>query len=285
MKAYYYLTKPGIIYGNLIPTVGAFLLAAHWHIDFILLIATVVGLSLVIASACVCNNYLDRGLDAKMTRTRRRALVQGTVSTHTALLYSAALGIAGFLTLTFAVNILSAGVAFGGFVAYVALYGFAKRHSVHGTLVGSLAGAAPPVVGYTAITNHLDGAAAILFLTLACWQMPHFYTIALYRLQDYRAAGLPVLPAVRGIAATKRQIIAYIVAFILACSLLTFSGYTGYIYLAGILLMGGFWLQRGLRGLNRPDSSTVGWARQMFVLSLVILPVLSLLWSVGTMLP
>src|SRR5207237_330396 len=111
-----------------------------------------------------------------------------------AILYGAFLGVAGFLALWIFTNIKTVMVALSGFVIYVAAYGFFKRRSSLGTIIGSFAGATPPVVGYLAVADQFDKAAIILFLILLLWQMPHFYSIAIYRLKDYRSAGLPVLP-------------------------------------------------------------------------------------------
>ncbi len=161
-KAYYQLTKPGIIYGNLLNTASGFLLASKWHFGFGLLLATLGGTALVIASACVINNFLDREIDAKMARTKKRALVSGSISGPRALICASLLGLLGFVILGVRTNRLTFGLGVLALFTYVVLYGIAKRRSVHGTVVGSIAGALPPVAGYTAVTNHLDSGALIL---------------------------------------------------------------------------------------------------------------------------
>lgn len=283
IKDYYNLTKPGIIYGNALMAAGAFLLASRQHIDFGLLLAMLAGISLVIASACIFNNYLDRNIDAKMVRTQKRAIVSGAISAHNALLYAAALGLTGFLLLIQLTNPLTALIALMAFVTYIVLYGIAKRLSVHGTLVGSLAGAAPPVVGYTTVTNQFDGGALILFLILVCWQMPHFYAISIYRLADYKAAGIPVLPAVKGYQAARVQIVFYIAAFIAAVNTLTISGNTGYVFAAVMTIMGLMWLYRGLLGFQAPSQEK--WARSMFGFSVIVIICLSMMLSFNSILP
>ena len=283
IQDFYALTKPGIIYGNALTAAGAFIYASQWQIDLLLFLATVGGLSLVIASACVCNNYLDRSIDAKMKRTQKRALVTGTISVRNAMFYATVLGALGFLLLTVCVNALTAGIGLAAFISYVALYGIAKRRSVHGTLVGSIAGAAPPVVGYTAVMNRLDTTALILFLILVCWQMPHFYAIAIYRLKEYKAAAIPVLPAIKGTQAAKIQIIVYIVVFIIAACSLTIFGYAGYFYAAVMLLAGIWWLYRSLHGFKTLNDDK--WARQMFGFSLLVLLAFSATLTVANSLP
>lgn len=282
-KTYYRLTKPGIIYGNILTAAAGFMLASKGHIDFVRLLSTLGGMSLVIASACVFNNYIDRGIDQKMARTKRRALVAGKIRGRDALIFASIIGVVGFMILALHVNWLVFAIGMVAFVDYVVLYGWAKRHTVHGTLVGAISGSAPVVAGYCAVTDRLDTGALILFLILACWQMPHFYAIAMYRFDDYKAAGLPVLPVKKGLQAAKIQIIAYVVAFILACAALTVFGYAGYSYLVVITLLNLGWLYLGLQGFKTPDDKR--WARKMFFYSLLIILGLSIMLSVGSILP
>lgn len=272
-KTYYSLTKPGIIRGNVITAAAGFFLASRGHVNFWLLGATLAGLSLVIASACVFNNYIDRDIDAKMSRTKQRALVRGQISNRHALIFARLLGVLGALILALYTNLLTFALAVTGFVFYVFVYGIWKRKSVHGTLVGSISGAIPPVVGYTAVTGHLDPAALILFLILVVWQMPHFYAIAIYRQPDYEAAGIPVMPIKQGIRRTKITMLVYTLAFIPVAASLTIFGYTGLMYLAIVLVLGLVWLVTCLRGLSTTNDQR--WAQQMFKFSLIVLTALS----------
>lgn len=273
LQTYYRLTKPGIVYGNALPAIAGFLLASREHIHPDRLIIMLVGLSLIIAASCVINNYMDRDIDKRMVRTQKRALVAGTISTRNALLFATVLGVIGYLLLGVFINILSLLLALFLMFAYLVLYGIGKRKTVHGTLVGSISGAMPPVIGYVAGTNHLDLAALLLFLVLVMWQMPHFYAIAIFRSEDYAAAKIPVLPVVSGVHKTKLQIVGYVIALTIVASLLTVFGYTGYVYLVAMTLGCLYWLARGLRGFKTENDNR--WARQMFGTSLLIL----LLWS------
>lgn len=283
LKSYYYLAKPGIIYGNLVTATAGFLLASKNHLDLLLLLETLLGIALVIASACVFNNYIDRDIDKKMARTQKRALVSGLVPVRNALVYASVLGILGFLVLSFSTNLLTVIIGLIGYIDYIVLYGLAKRRSVHGTVVGSVAGAMPIVAGYTAVTNRFDSGAFLLFLILVFWQMPHFYAIAIRRLKDYKAAGLPVLPVKKGVHATKIQILIYILAFSVAVVLLSVFGYTGYIFLAVMGLLCLEWLRRGVQGFGTKDD--IAWARSMFLFSLIITLSLSIMISIGGLLP
>lgn len=171
-KQYLQVTKPGIIFGNLISVIGGFLLASKGSIDYPLFIYTLVGVSLVVASGCVFNNYIDRDIDRKMERTKNRVLVKGLISPAVSLVYATLLGIAGFMLLWFGANPLACWLGVMGFVVYVGVYSlYMKRHSVYGTLIGSLSGAAPSVIGYCAVTGEFDSGAAILLAIFSLWQM------------------------------------------------------------------------------------------------------------------
>jgi protoheme IX farnesyltransferase len=273
MRDYYQLTKPGIIYGNLLTAVAGFMLAAHGHIRFMLLLAMMTGLAAIIGASCVYNNVIDRDIDKQMARTKNRALVVGRISVRSALIFATSLLFLGVAILIIGTNLLTLAVALFGAFAYLVLYGVGKRKTVHGTLIGSISGAVPPVVGYLAVTGHFDSAAGLLFIILVSWQMPHFYAIALFRAKDYAAAEVPVLPVVAGALATKKQVLFYIFALAISSASLTLLGYTGYLYLGAMVLISFFWLLKGLTTFGLEDSAR--WGRQMFKFSLVVL----LLWS------
>lgn len=283
LREYYRLTKPGIIRGNLITAAGGFFLASNGRPDVTLFAAMLAGLALIIAAACVYNNYLDRGLDAKMARTRGRALVTGAISPNHALIFATGLMAAGSLILGLWTSALTLLLALTGLIAYVVVYGYGKRATVHGTLLGTISGALPPVVGYVSVKGRLDVTAGLLFIILVCWQMPHFYAIAMFRSKDYAAAGVPVLPVVKGSSATVRQIIAYVAAFVIACALLTVIHATGYAYLFVMTVAGLAWLSFAVKGLSTqtPDR----WARQIFGFSLFIILVFSVAISLDAYLP
>ncbi|AGB81331.1 Protoheme IX farnesyltransferase [Serratia rubidaea] len=279
MKQYLQVTKPGIIFGNLISVVGGFLLASKGSIDYPLFLATLVGVSLVVASGCVFNNYIDRDIDKKMERTKNRVLVKGLIAPNVTLVYATALGIAGFALLYTAANPLAMWLAVMGFVVYVGVYSlYMKRHSVYGTLIGSLSGAAPPVIGYCAVTNEFDMGALILLAIFSLWQMPHSYAIAIFRFKDYQAANIPVLPVVKGISVAKNHITVYILAFMIATLMLTLSGYAGYKYLVVAAAVSVWWLGMALRGYKTENDSI--WARKLFVFSIVAITSLSVMMSI-----
>lgn len=283
IKLYYMLAKPGIIYGNSLSMFAGFFLASQGTINFGLLLAITAGTGLVIGSGCVFNNYLDRGVDAKMSRTKKRGLVTGQIPPVNALIYGTLLGAAGFLILGLYTNALAVVTGLVGIIFYVIVYGIAKRRTHWATVIGSVPGATPPVAGYVAVSGVFDEAALLLFLILVIWQMPHFYAIAIFRLQDYKAAGLPVLAAVRGADVTKLRILAYVVAFILVAPLLTIFDYTGYSYAVVVMALGLAWFWKGLQEFRATDN--VAWARKMFGFSLMVLLGFCLITSLSPWLP
>lgn len=283
MRTYYELTKPGIIRGNLLTCAAGFLFAADGHVPFGLLGITLLGTALIIAAACVVNNIIDRDIDRLMARTKQRALAVGAIRIRFALLYATVLAVGGLALHIMFVNVLTAGVGLVGFLAYTILYSYAKRHSTHGTLVGTISGATPPVAGYTAVTGRLDVGALLLFLILVSWQMPHFYAIAIYRAKEYKKAKLPVLPVVKGMQRTKTEILSYIIGFVIASLLLSAFGYTGYTFALVTLLLGGIWLKKGLGGFARSDHAV--WGKQMFIFSLVVLLTTSSTLALSSWLP
>jgi protoheme IX farnesyltransferase len=266
--------------GNLITTVSGFALASRGHIDFALFAATLVGLGSVIASACVFNNYIDRITDQKMARTRNRALVKGLISPQSALIFATLLGVFGLGFLAFYTNPIAVITAAIGFFIYVALYSFWKYHTSYATLVGSVAGAIPPVVGYCAVSHRFDMGAALLFMILVFWQMPHFFSIAMFRLKDYSAASIPVLPVMRGAHVTKVHMLLYIIAFMIATLMLILFGYTGYTYLVAAIVLGSCWIYLCVKGFSSDNDPA--WARRMFRLSLVIITILCIMISLDT---
>jgi protoheme IX farnesyltransferase len=284
IQLYYSLTKPGVTYGNAITAVAGYLLATGNNFDPIRFVAFTVGITFVIASACVINNFLDQDIDRLMTRTKTRALVQGKLPGVNAVIFSAVLGIAGLALIYGFTNLLTVGVAAFGWVVYVIFYGMlAKRLSIHGTLVGSVSGAAPILAGYTAVADRIDLGGILLFLILFLWQMPEFYSIAVYRRDEYAKAKVPVMSVVKGIKNTKIQILVYTVFFVVSTLLLSLYGYTGYVYAIVMGALGARWIWLGIEGQRAQDDEA--WARRMFRFSLIVLLAFSGLISVEAFLP
>lgn len=279
-KAFLELTKPGIIFGNLITVLGGFFLASKTHIDFWLLIKTVIGISSIIACGCVINNYYDQDIDKLMERTKNRPMAMGIISNIHALSFAAILFIVGSAALYF-VNLISLYTALIGLFFYVVVYTMCfKRSSIYGTLIGSVSGSTPILIGYIAVTGHFDFGALLLYLILAAWQMPHSYAIGIFRFDDYKNANISLLPIKKGISATKPHMLFWIIIFAIVNILLSFCGYTGFLYLITSSIFSIAWIYLCLKGFNRNTDNSV-WARKMFFFSILCITALSIMMAIN----
>lgn len=282
-RAYLHLLKPGITVSNTISAVAGFFLGVATADDFNgqALIGLAFGIAGVIGSACVANNILDEKIDARMKRTKRREVVTGRVSKRAALVYAVLLGVIGFLLIITLTNALTAILGIVAYVSYVALYGAAKRTTIWSTVIGTLPGALPLVAGYTAMTGRLDLATAVLFAMMVFWQLVHFYAIAMFRRDDYAAAGLPIWSVAKGLASTRRQLFLFVWLFFLSAPLLTIFGYTGVMYAVAMTGVGAIWVVNGFKKY----SDDIAWSRRMFFVSLTVLLTMCLLIAIGGFLP
>jgi protoheme IX farnesyltransferase len=275
------LAKPGIIFSNLITTFGGFWIAAQWNIDWYLLVYALIGTALVMGSGCVLNNYLDREMDMKMSRTKNRALPTGKMRPNVVLWYGIILGIVGTSGLWFLVNPLSALFGLLGLFVYVWIYtAWFKRTSIWSTVVGAVSGAVPPVMGYVAVANQVDMGAVILFAILFLWQPPHFWALGIRRMEEYRAAGFPLLPVVRGSFITKISMVRYVVLLVPTSALLYLYGYVGIIYLIAAVVMGIVWAWMCVNGFRAKEEEA--WAKKTFIFSINYLTILFIIMVIDT---
>ncbi|MFD2613750.1 heme o synthase [Paenibacillus gansuensis] len=280
-KDYIQLTKPRILMSNLIAAFGGFWLASKWDIQWNLLLYTLIGTTLVMASSCVFNNYLDRELDTKMARTSNRPLATGRINPSSVFMYGTVLGIIGLAVLFLLVNTLAGFLGIIGMIVYVGIYtAWLKRTSTLSTAIGGLSGAMPPVIGYCAVSETMDIGAWLLIAILFLWQPPHFWALGIYRKEEYRAAGFPLLPVVKGVHRTKVQMIPYLVLLIAANVAMYLYNYVGWIYLTVTTLLGIYWLVSALSGFKAKDDDL--WARKNFKLSVNFLMILFLVMIVDT---
>lgn len=266
IRNYYWLAKPGIVYGNVTHAFAAALFA--WALtpgSAVEVIWMMLGLALIIASACVVNCIMDRDLDAKMERTKKRPLPMKKISVLSATVYSIILFIAGSIVLLALTNVIVWLSATIGHVTYTALYGYVKRRSWTGAMVGTLPGAMPMLVGYASVDAHLPLTAWLLFLAVLVWQLPHFYALGLFRREDYKKSGLPLISVVKSREFVMKHIIAtamlyaIITLFLVALSPLPKVA-TGLFAAAAIV-----WVFVVLRAKQR---GTDAWARKTFGTSL-----------------
>lgn len=239
-----------------------------------------ISMSLIIGAGCVFNNIIDQDIDSVMQRTKNRPLVVGSVTSRAALIYGAVLAICGTLLIYFSTNLLTTIIALIGLVFYVVVYTlFLKRKSTYGTIIGGIAGAVPPVVGYCAVTNRFDMGAVLLFLILFAWQIPHFYAISIYRLNDFKTARIPILPVKKSIYYTKVSMVLYIIVFSIAAVMPILFGYVGIVYFLVATLLSLIWLGLAIKGLISKGDERI-WARKMFIFSIVVITVLCLMMGV-----
>ncbi|KAA8735308.1 protoheme IX farnesyltransferase [Acinetobacter qingfengensis] len=277
-KQYLLLAKPGILFGNFVTTLGGFFLASQGHIDIPLLLLTLIGTTLVVASGCVFNNIIDQDIDPKMARTQNRALVKKTISPVAAFIYASIIGVIGFILLYIFSGIYAFCFAALGFIVYVIVYSlWSKRQSIHQTVIGSISGASPPVIGYTAVSHEFDVAALLIFLAYSIWQMPHSWGIAIYRLDDYQRACVPILPVARSVLRTKIECLIYVILFTLVLNGLYCFGYTNVFFLITFNGLCVYWIYLSLIGFKVKDDQQ--WAKRYFLYSIILITALSISFS------
>ncbi|WP_128660622.1 heme o synthase [Paenibacillus sp. 598K] len=260
------LTKPRILQLNLIAAFAGFWLASQWNYNWLLLLWMLLGTSLTMASACVINNIWDWKLDQKMSRTKDRPLATGRLNIRGVLLYALALGVAGELVLFWKVNRLCGWLGLLGMFVYIVVYTmWLKRSSTWSTSLGGISGSMPPVIGYCAVTHEIDTGALLLFALLFLWQPAHFWSLAIRRVDEYTAAGYPLLPVRKGIRRTKLQMIPYVVLLLPTVALIYIYEYAGAVFLMVSLLAGVVWCWHTLRGPSASNNDS--WARTNFLIS------------------
>lgn len=280
-RDYIQLTKPGILFSNLITAFGGFWVASAGDVNWLLMLYMVIGTTLVMASGTVLNNYLDRDLDQKMERTQGRATVTGLISARVVLWYGVGLGVIGLTVLCFLVNPLTALLGIVGLFVYVWIYTmWLKRTSTFSTSIGGISGAMPPVIGYCAVTETVDMGAWILFWILFLWQPPHFWALGIRRKEEYRAAGFPLLPVVKGNFITKMHMIRYIVMIVPVSMLMYMYDYVGIIYFITATVLGLIWAFMCVIGFKTQDDET--WAKKMFLFSINYLTILFIVMVLDT---
>jgi heme o synthase len=254
VTAYYRLTKPRIVLLLLITTVPAMLLAAERLPSAWLVLATLAGGALAAGSANAINMYLDRDIDAVMRRTRRRPLPAHAITPEHALRFGFVLGAIAFYLLAITVNVLAAVLALSAIAFYVFVYTmWLKRTTDLNIVIGGAAGAVPALVGWAAVTGTLAWPAVVLFAIVFVWTPPHFWALAMRYRGDYAAAGVPMLPVVRGEAETRRQILLYSLVLFATTLVLVPVGHMGPVYTAAAVAFGGVFVYRALLAWRTAD--------------------------------
>lgn len=241
-RAYYQLTKPKVVALLVLTAWVGMMLATPAPPDMLLVVLASVGIALVSAAAAAFNHVLDQKIDAQMARTHMRPLPKGKLTTVQAVSFACILAIVGFMILLLAVNTLTALLTLFGLFGYAVVYTLLlKRATPQNIVIGGVAGALPPVLGWTAMTGSLSGEALLLMMIVFTWTPPHFWALAIHRCNDYAKANIPMLPVTHGIEFTKTAILLYTLLLFLVCLLPYLVGMTGVIYLfASVYLNGKF---------------------------------------------
>ncbi len=245
------LTKPKVSLLIVFTALVGMVLASPGWVPLSALIFGTLGIAMASGSAAAFNHVLDQRIDEQMLRTRRRPLPTGDLRQSHAAAFAVSLGAASMVVLVFGVNLLTAGLTFCSLIGYAMVYTlWLKRATPQNIVIGGAAGAAPPVLGWCAVTNSIDAHALLLFLIIFTWTPPHFWALAIARRDDYAKVGIPMLPVTHGIPYTRLQIVLYTVLLILSTLLPYLSGMSGLIYLAAALALDGRFLYFVL-ALNR----------------------------------
>ena len=247
-RDYYALTKPGVVQLLVFTAIVGMFLAVPGMVPWSALIAGSFGIGLAAAAGAVVNQILDQRIDAQMARTRNRPLPGGRIGERDALAFAMGLGLAGLAVLVLFVNVLTAALTFASLIGYAVVYTvYLKRATPQNIVIGGAAGAAPPVLGWTAVTGTVDPHALLLFLIIFTWTPPHFWALAIARRSDYERAEIPMLPVTHGVDVTKSFIIYYTILLVLVTILPYITGMTGPLYLLGALLLGAGFLYYALQ--------------------------------------
>jgi protoheme IX farnesyltransferase len=283
---YLQLTKPRVVALLVFCAVIGMFLAVPGIPPWRALVFGTLGIWMASGSAAAFNHLIDERIDKLMVRTARRPLATGSLTPRQVLVFAVLLGIASMLVLGLLVNLLTALLTFGGLIGYALVYtAYLKRATPQNIVIGGLAGAIPPVLGWTAVTGHLHAFALQLCLIIFVWTPPHFWALAIFRRDDYARAQVPMLPVTHGIVYTRWHVLFYTVLLVLVTLLPALTGMSGLIYLGGAIVLDVGFLYYAVRLLNPPDEM---FPMKVFKYSIVYLMALFAFlladhWLVGPM--
>ena len=277
-RDYLELTKPKVVVLMLITSLVGMFLATRAGVPWTVLLFGNLGIALCAGAAATVNHVVDRHIDGLMARTRRRPVTSGRVSPAAALVFALLLALAGQALLLAFTNPLTAWLTLASLVGYAAIYtGFLKRATPQNIVIGGLAGAAPPLLGWVAVSGHLSAEPLLLVLIIFAWTPPHFWALAIHRKAEYAKADIPMLPVTHGEQYTKVHILLYTL-ILLAVSLLPYAIHmSGLLYLGCALLLGGrflFWAWALYRG-SRPHAAIGTFKYSIAYLFLLFLALLA----------
>jgi protoheme IX farnesyltransferase len=270
---YYSLTKPKVVYLIVFTAMVGMLLAADGAVPLDIFVFGLLGIGFAAASGAAINHVVDEHIDRIMERTRNRPLASGEIDQKSALIFALSLGALGIAMLVIFVNLLTATLTFFSLVGYALIYTmYLKRATPQNIVLGGAAGAAPPLLGWTAVTGTVDTEALLLFLIIFVWTPPHFWALAIRRREEYARAGIPMLPVTHGVEFTKIQILLYTVLLVVVTMMPFIVQMSGLIYLAGAIALGIGFLYYAIRLYRDPQPDVIAmktFGYSIFYLSLL----------------
>ena len=274
-REYLELTKPRVVALLLLTALVGMALATPTWVAADILIPAMLGIGLMASSAAAVNHLVDRHIDAKMARTLRRPLPTGALSPRKVLTFAMVIGTLGYIVLELFVNRITAVLTLASLVGYAVIYTmYLKRATPQNIVIGGLAGAAPPLLGWTAVTGEIHAFPLLLVMIVFTWTPPHFWALAVHRAKDYAKAEIPMLPVTHGIAFTKTCILLYTILLTAVCVLPYLVGMSGWLYLVGVNILNVIFLGYAWKLKYRPEKLT---AWKMFKFSIWHLMVLFIL--------
>lgn len=256
-RDYVALCKPKIVCLIVFTALVGMLMATPGPVALSLLVPATLGIGLAAASAAAVNHVVDRKVDALMARTHKRPLPKGDLSARNAICFAAVLCVIAMVILVLRVNVLTALLTFISLIGYGVIYSmFLKRATPQNIVIGGAAGAAPPVLGWTAVSGSLEPHALLLFLIIFAWTPPHFWALAIARRKDYENAAIPMLPVTHGLEFTRLHILLYTLLLFIVTLLPYLTGMSGITYLSGALALGGGFLYFTVKLMRQPEEAT-----------------------------
>jgi protoheme IX farnesyltransferase len=251
---YLVLCKPRVVVLIVFTAVVGMFLAVQGWPPLIPFLAGTLGIGLAASSAAAINHLLDRRIDAKMKRTKHRPLASGQLTEGNVLIFALSLGLLAMLILVMGANTLTAVLTFMSLIGYAIIYtAWLKRATPQNIVIGGAAGAAPPILGWTAVTGSLEPQALLLFLIIFVWTPPHFWSLAIYRKEEYALVDIPMLPVTHGTAFTRLQILLYTILLVIVTTLPYLTGMSGLVYLAGATVLNAGFMWYALRMMRSKD--------------------------------
>ena len=278
LRSYYHLCKPNVVFMMLITSlIGSLLATNASNFNPLLILISLIGIGLCAASAAAINQVVDRKVDANMSRTSDRPIPQGEISSSKAISFAIVIGLIGYAILFRYVNVLTAYLTIASLIGYAIIYTvFLKRATPQNIVIGGLAGAAPPLLGWSSITGSIDPNALLLVLIIFAWTPPHFWALAIHRKDEYAKENIPMLPVTHGISFTKLQIILYTIIMLLVSLFPYFVMMSGAFYLVSALVLGSIFLWYAFR-LYVDDSNSLAMPTFQYSIYYIFLIFLALL--------